>query len=172
MEVNGEVANFENIFLYNSVLNKFFHPKFVTSPFTSIWLEISINWHTNSPTVCTLECRGGCIHVFGLGGGYWVANLRECRDIREVFCFYIVCCLLSSAPEELSPNFCFTGTAPQAILYALSDACWALPVKQIGWQHHQAWNYITKIDIRLQKVEYDGKIEICHSLKESDVGHA
>ena len=48
MEANGEVLNFEQNFLYNSVLNKFFHPKFVTSPFTSIWLEISISWHIKS----------------------------------------------------------------------------------------------------------------------------
>ena len=48
MEVNGEVSNFEIFFLYNSVLNKFIYPKFVTSPFTSIWLEISINWYTKS----------------------------------------------------------------------------------------------------------------------------
>ena len=48
MEANGKVLNFEKKNLYNSVLNKFFHPKFVTSPFTSIWLEISINCHTKS----------------------------------------------------------------------------------------------------------------------------
>ena len=61
MEANGEVLNLEKKFLYNSVLNKFFHQKFVTSPFTSIWLEISINWYTKSQgpkKKCTYFTKG------------------------------------------------------------------------------------------------------------------
>ena len=48
MESNGEVSNFEMKNLCNSVLHNFFYPKFDTSPFDSIWLEISIDWHTKS----------------------------------------------------------------------------------------------------------------------------
>ena len=33
---------------YNRVLNKFLFSKFATSPFNSIWLKISMNWHTKS----------------------------------------------------------------------------------------------------------------------------
>ena len=48
MESNGEVSNFEMKNLCNSVLHNFFYPKFDTSPFDSIWLEISIDWYTKS----------------------------------------------------------------------------------------------------------------------------
>ena len=34
--------------LCNSVLHNFFYPKLDTSPFDSIWLEISLSWHTKS----------------------------------------------------------------------------------------------------------------------------
>ena len=33
---------------YNRILNKFLFSKFPTSPFNSIWLEISIDFHTKS----------------------------------------------------------------------------------------------------------------------------
>ena len=48
MESNGVVSNFETKILCNSVLHNFFYPKFDTSPFDSIWLEISIDWYTKS----------------------------------------------------------------------------------------------------------------------------
>ena len=48
MESNGEVSNFEMKNLCNTVLHNFFYPKFDTLPFDSIWLEISIDWHTKS----------------------------------------------------------------------------------------------------------------------------
>ena len=44
MELTGEVLNFESDFLYNEALYNFFD----TSPVSSIWLEISMNWHTKS----------------------------------------------------------------------------------------------------------------------------
>ena len=48
MESNGEVTSIERIFLYNATLYKFFCKMFTTSPVGSIWLEMSINWHTTS----------------------------------------------------------------------------------------------------------------------------
>ena len=48
MEVNGEVTNFKRKNLFNELLYKHFFSKFETSPFTSIWLEIFINWYTKS----------------------------------------------------------------------------------------------------------------------------
>ena len=51
----------ERFFLYNRVLNKLFYPKFETWPFTSISLEMSINWHTKSQghmTKCVHFSRG------------------------------------------------------------------------------------------------------------------
>ena len=48
IESNGAVSNFEMKILCNSVLHNFFYPTFDTSPFDSIWLEISTNWHTSS----------------------------------------------------------------------------------------------------------------------------
>ena len=48
MESNGEVTSIERIFLYNAALYNFFCKMFATSPVGSIWLEMSINWHTTS----------------------------------------------------------------------------------------------------------------------------
>ena len=48
MESTGEVTNVEQKNLCNSVLHNFFYPKFDILPFDSIWLEISIDWHTKS----------------------------------------------------------------------------------------------------------------------------
>ena len=48
METTGEVSNIERIFLYNRALNKFFGKMFSTSLVGSIWLEMSMNWHTKS----------------------------------------------------------------------------------------------------------------------------
>ena len=61
IEVNGHVSNFEQKNLYNSLLYKKLFSKFETWPFTSIWLEMSINWHTKG--VCRILCIG---FVFGL----------------------------------------------------------------------------------------------------------
>ena len=46
--VNGHVSNFEQKILYNRLLYKKFLSMFDISPVGSIWLEISINWHTKS----------------------------------------------------------------------------------------------------------------------------
>ena len=48
MELNSEALNFEQIFLYNKVLYKIIFSRFEASPFSTIWLEICINWHTKS----------------------------------------------------------------------------------------------------------------------------
>ena len=48
MELNGEVENFENKNLFNALLYEIIFSKFDTSPFQSIWLEISMNWHNES----------------------------------------------------------------------------------------------------------------------------
>ena len=48
METTGELSNIERIFLYNGPLYKFFCSTFDTSPVDSIWLEMSVNWHTKS----------------------------------------------------------------------------------------------------------------------------
>ena len=63
---NGEVSNLENKILYNRLLNNFFFPKFDTSPFCSIWLEISTNWHTKSqgPKKKWVNFTKGSIHPF------------------------------------------------------------------------------------------------------------
>ena len=45
------MATFQSLkiyFLSNRVLNKFLFSKFATSPFNSISLKISMNWHTKS----------------------------------------------------------------------------------------------------------------------------
>ena len=48
MESTGEVSNVEQKNLYNALLYKKILSIFDTSPVYSIWLEISINWHTKS----------------------------------------------------------------------------------------------------------------------------
>ena len=48
MELTGEVSNVEQKSLYNALLYKKILSMFDTSPVGSIWLEISINWHTKS----------------------------------------------------------------------------------------------------------------------------
>ena len=64
METTGEVSNIERIFLYNRPLNKFFCSTFDTSPVDSIWLEMSINWHTKSqgPKKKCIHFSRGRIH--------------------------------------------------------------------------------------------------------------
>ena len=48
MESTGEVSNVEQKNLYNGLLYKKILLMFDTSPVVSIWLEMSINWHTKS----------------------------------------------------------------------------------------------------------------------------
>ena len=48
MEPTGEVSDVEQKYLYNALLYKKNLSMFNTSPVGSIWLEISINWHTKS----------------------------------------------------------------------------------------------------------------------------
>ena len=48
MEPTGEVSNVEQKNLYNALLYKKILSMFNTSPVGSIWLEISISWHTKS----------------------------------------------------------------------------------------------------------------------------
>ena len=48
MESTGEVSNVEQKNLYNGLLYKKILSMFDTSPVVSIWLEMSINWHTKS----------------------------------------------------------------------------------------------------------------------------
>ena len=48
MESTGEVSNIEQKNLYNGLLHKKILLMFDTSPVVSIWLEMSINWHTKS----------------------------------------------------------------------------------------------------------------------------
>ena len=48
IEPTGEVANILQKNLYNVALYKKILSMLVTSPFDSIWLEISTNWHTSS----------------------------------------------------------------------------------------------------------------------------
>ena len=61
METTGEVSNIKRIFLCNRPLYKFFCSTLDTSPVDSIWLEMSINWHTKSQgpnKKCTHFSRG------------------------------------------------------------------------------------------------------------------
>ena len=48
MESTGEVSNVEQKNLYNGLLHKKILLMFDTSPVVSIWLKMSINWHTKS----------------------------------------------------------------------------------------------------------------------------
>ena len=48
IEPTGEVVNILQKNLYNVALYKKILSMLVTSPFDSIWLEISTNWHTTS----------------------------------------------------------------------------------------------------------------------------
>ena len=48
METTGEVSSVEQKNLYNALLCKKIPSIFDTSPVVSIWLEMSINWHTKS----------------------------------------------------------------------------------------------------------------------------
>ena len=48
MESTGEVSNVEQKNLFNGLLYKKILSMFDTSPVVSIWLEMSINWHTKS----------------------------------------------------------------------------------------------------------------------------
>ena len=54
---------------YNRVLNKFLFSKFATSPFNSIWLKISMNWHTKSqgPKKKCANFSRGRIHSYSAG---------------------------------------------------------------------------------------------------------
>ena len=48
MEPTGEVSSDEQKNLYNALLYKKILLMFDTSPVVSIWLEMSMNWHTKS----------------------------------------------------------------------------------------------------------------------------
>ena len=48
MEPTGKVSNVEQKKLYNALIYKKILSMFDTSPVVSIWLEMSINWHTKS----------------------------------------------------------------------------------------------------------------------------
>ena len=61
MESTGEVSNVEQKNLYNGLLYKKILLMFDTSPVVSIWLKMSINWHTKSQgpkKKCTHFSRG------------------------------------------------------------------------------------------------------------------
>ena len=61
MESTGEVSNVEQKNLYNGLLHKKILLMFDTSPVVSIWLKMSINWHTKSQgpkKKCTHFSRG------------------------------------------------------------------------------------------------------------------
>ena len=61
MESTGEVSNVEQKNLYNGQLYKKILLMFDSSPVVSIWLEMSINWHTKSQgpkKKCTNFFRG------------------------------------------------------------------------------------------------------------------
>ena len=61
METTDELSNIERIFLCNGPLYKFFCSTFDTSPVDSVWLEMSVNWHTKSQgpkKKCTNFFRG------------------------------------------------------------------------------------------------------------------
>ena len=69
-ETTGELSNIERIFLYNGPLYKFFCSTFDTSPVDSIWLEMSINWHTKS------QGPNKNVLIF-LGGGFTPVPLAQ-----------------------------------------------------------------------------------------------
>ena len=48
MEPTGEVSSVEQKNLFNALLYKKILSMLDTSPVVSIWLEMSINWHTKS----------------------------------------------------------------------------------------------------------------------------
>ena len=96
MEVNGEVTNFGWKNLFNTLLYKNFFSKFETWPFTSIWLEISINWYTKSqgPKKNCTHFTKGRIHSCPAGtarnkGGFTTHALWSVQSFNSPTVYFI-----------------------------------------------------------------------------------
>ena len=85
IEVNGHVSNFENNFLYNRLLYNFFCSTFDTSPVDSIWLEMSINWHTKSQGP-----KKKCIHFSRGRINPWPAHTSRNKGSFTPYALWIV----------------------------------------------------------------------------------